>query len=132
MSFSRRDFAALVPLLAATSRAESAHVPSGTFAFDTLTKHGKTRPVLNGISDSGCPVEMHLTELAPGEAPHPPHHHAHNEMLMIYQGTLDVTISGKTTRLGPGGSAYIAANDEHGWTNAGSSQALYFVVAIGR
>lgn len=130
MSVSRRSFAAWMPLLA-TARGASGHLPSGAFAFDSLTKKGKTRPVLSGATDAGCPLEMHITELAPGEAPHPPHHHAHNEMIMIYQGTLDVTINGKTTRVGPGGSAYIAANEEHGWTNAGTSTALYFVLAIG-
>ena len=121
-----------MPLLATGVRGETGHLPSGTFAFDSLTKKGKTRHVLAGDSDAGCPVEMHLTELAPGEEPHPPHHHPHNEMLLIHEGTLAVTINGKTTRLGPGSSAYIAANDEHGWRNAGTGTALYFVVALGR
>lgn len=129
MGLSRRAFAALAPLLAA---GQDAHLRSGTFAFGDLAKKGKTRAVLAGSTDAGCPIEMHVTELGPGEAPHPPHHHAHNEMIMIQQGTLDVMIGGKTTRLGPGSSAYIAANEEHGWSNAGASTALYFVLAIGR
>ena len=131
MTFSRREMAALLPLLATTARGQSAHLPSGTFAFDALTKKGKTRAVLAGATEAGCPIEMHVTELTPGEAPHPPHHHPHNEMIMIYQGTLDVMISGKTTRIEPGSSAYIAANEEHGWSNAGQSTAMYFVLAIG-
>ena len=121
-----------MPLLATAGRGQSGHLKSGTFAFEALAKKGKTRPVLAGATDAGCPIEVHLTELAPGEAPHPPHHHAHNEMIMLHQGTLDVMINGKTTRIGPGSSAYIAANEEHGWSNAGQSTALYFVLAIGR
>ena len=45
---------------------------------------------------------MHLTELGPGQAPHAPHKHVHEEMVMLQTGLLDVTIEGKTTRLTPG------------------------------
>ncbi len=68
---------------------------------------------------------MHMTELPAGQAPHPPHHHEHEEMVMIVEGTLEVTISGRSVKLGPGSSAYVASNEEHGWHNTGTSRALY-------
>jgi len=53
-------------------------------------------------------------------------------MVMIREGTMEVTINGKSTRLGPGGVAYLGSNDEHGWKNVGSTTAHYFVIAIGQ
>ena len=77
-------------------------------------------------------VEMHQTELAPGDAPHPPHHHVHEEMMMVREGTIEVTISGKVSALGPGSVAYVASNEEHGWRNVGKTRAHYFVIALGQ
>ena len=44
---------------------------------------------------------------------------------------MEVTISGKAAMLGPGSVAYMASNEEHGWRNAGTTGALYFIVAFG-
>jgi quercetin dioxygenase-like cupin family protein len=111
-------------------------LPSKTFNFDDLpvkiNGKNKSRAVLNGDTHSGFPIEMHMTELGPGEAPHPPHHHVHEEMLLLKEGTMEVTISGKVTKIGPGSSVYVASNEEHGWHNAGTTNALYFVIALGR
>ena len=65
-------------------------------------------------------------------APHAPHHHEHEEMVMVQNGTIEVTILGKATRLGPGGVGYVASNEEHGWKNVGDGPANYFVIAFGR
>ena len=128
----------LVPALAAAgvATAQTPTLPSKTYAFDDLPVRNnganKSRAVLEGNTHGGFPVEMHITELAPGLAPHPPHHHAHEEMIMIREGTLEVTISGKSTKLGPGSVAYVASNEEHGWQNVGTTRAQYFVLALGR
>lgn len=58
--------------------------------------------------------------------------HVHEEMLLLQQGTLDVTLDGKTTRLTPGSVAYVASNHQHGWKNPGSTPTQYFVIAFGR
>src|SRR5580692_8171316 len=108
----------LLPLLAAQSASAQApslpaSLPSGTFAFDDLPvkKNGanSSRAVLRGTMHDGCALEMHISELAPGLAPHPPHHHGHDEMVIIRQGTLDVMIDGKHTNAGPGSVVYFAS-----------------------
>jgi quercetin dioxygenase-like cupin family protein len=73
-----------------------------------------------------------MTELGPGQAPHPPHHHVHEEMILIHEGTLEVTIAGRISRLGPGSIAYVASGEEHGWRNVGTGPANYFVLALGQ
>jgi quercetin dioxygenase-like cupin family protein len=77
-------------------------------------------------------VEIHETELGPGMMPHAAHRHDSEEMLLIREGTLEVTISGKSTRLGPGSVAFVASNEEHGWKNVGDTRARYFVLALGK
>ena len=45
---------------------------------------------------------------------------------------LEVTVKGKTTRLGPGSVAYVASGEHHGLRNAGTTRARYVVMALGR
>jgi len=138
MNFSRRDFGFLLPALATAGVAngQTPTLPSKTYAFDDLpirnNGENKTRAVLDGNTHGGFPVDLHITELAPGLAPHPPHRHVHEEMIMIREGTLEVTIAGKSATLGPGSVAYVASNEEHGWRNVGTARAQYFVLALGR
>ena len=65
-------------------------------------------------------------------APHAPHHHTHEEILMLRSGQLDVTIQGVTTRASAGSVVYVNSNEEHGWKNPGPARAQYFVIALGR
>jgi quercetin dioxygenase-like cupin family protein len=131
---SRRQLALLLPALAAAQE-NSATLPSRTFPFEELPvkENGpnKGRAVLNGLTHSGFRVEMHLTELGPGMAPHAPHKHVHEEMVMLQTGELEVTIDGKTTHLTPGSVAYVASNQLHGWKNPGTGRSQYFVMALG-
>ncbi len=137
MNYSRRDLSLLLPALAAANAAaQSPALPSKTYRFEDLPVRtngaNRSRAVLKGETHTGFPIEMHMTELGPGEAPHPPHHHPHEEMIMIHEGTLEVTISGHSTNIGPGSTAFVASGEEHGWRNVGTNRALYFVVAFGQ
>ena len=53
-------------------------------------------------------------------------------MIMIHEGTLQMTIAGRSIKLGPSCVAYVASNEEHGWYNVGRARAQYFVLALGR
>ena len=110
-------------------------LPTGLFSHDQLTVRAsgptEIRQMMTGKTHTGNLVDLHETALAAGQMPHAAHHHVHEEMLLIREGTLEVTVKGKTERLGPGSAVYIATNEEHGWKNVGSTQAKYFVVALG-
>ncbi len=75
---------------------------------------------------------MHISELAPGMAPHPPHHHGHDEMVIIRQGTLAVMINGTTKNAGAGDVVFFSSGEEHGFKNVGSDNAMYYVIAMGK
>lgn len=121
--------------LAANAQAESKALASQVYTFEKLpvqTDHGNEfRPVLNGKSYRGLPLEIHETTLSPGSMPHPAHHHEHVEMFLLREGKLEVTIKGAASVIGPGSMAYIASNDEHGIRNTGDIPAKYFVIALG-
>jgi quercetin dioxygenase-like cupin family protein len=138
VKYSRRDLRLLLPALASANvlAQQAKALPAGVFRYEDLPVRvnglNKGRTVLYGETHSGFPIEIHLTELGPGQEPHPPHKHLHEEMVLLERGTLDVTIDGHTTRLTPGSVAYVASNHEHGWKNPGDSPTEYFVIAFGR
>ena len=76
-------------------------------------------------------LEVHETTLPPGAMPHPAHHHVHSEMWLIREGTVQLTINGKSHVMGPGSVGFVHSNDEHGIKNVGTTPATYFVVAVG-
>ena len=135
MKFTRRDFLLLAFVVASTS-AQNRPSASHTYRYEDLKVNvngaNRSRPILNEKTHSGFGVELHETELAPGLAPHPPHRHVHEEMILIREGTLEVTIEGRIVNLGPGSVALVASNEEHGWRNVGAGRARYFVLALGR
>ncbi|MBZ5563230.1 MAG: cupin domain-containing protein [Acidobacteriia bacterium] len=137
MLCSRREglLAFLAALPSVGLAAEKAALPSKAYPFEDLrverSGDNSFRPVLEGLTHSGCQIEIHETDLAPGGRPHPPHHHLHEEMFLIRDGTLEVTINGRSTKLGPGSVAFVASNDQHGIRNAGDTQAQYFVIGLG-
>ena len=135
MKWSRRELPFLLPALAAAQATTRSVLPSSALRHEDLparkSSAGVTRQILKGDTHTGYLVDVHETELPAGGAPHPPHHHVHEEMMLIREGTMEVTIDGRVTRLDPGSVAYVASNQEHGWRNVGTTTARYFVLALG-
>jgi quercetin dioxygenase-like cupin family protein len=137
MNFSRRDLSLVLPLLAAAKgKAQGQALASQMHRYEDLKVTGNgpnhARSILAGELHTGIAIELHETELAPGQMPHPPHHHVHDEMVLIREGTLEVTIAGKSETMGPGSVGFAASGEEHGWRNVGTDRARYFVLALGR
>ncbi len=137
MKMSRRDCYRLLPALVASAgyAAQAESLPSMASRYEDLplrpSGENSFRPILEGVTHEGFPIEAHATELAPGALPHPGHRHRHEEMFLIREGTVEVAIEGKATRLGPGSVAFIASSEEHAIHNVGSTRAKYFVIALG-
>jgi mannose-6-phosphate isomerase-like protein (cupin superfamily) len=141
MKLTRRDLTLLAPALAAAQTAppkQAAPKPkltSKVYQFEDLPvkPNGENvgRAVFDGKTHADYPVELHMTELGPGMAPHAPHHHVNEEVLMLRYGQLDVMIEGVTSRATAGSVIYVNSNEEHGWKNPGPERAQYFVIALG-
>jgi mannose-6-phosphate isomerase-like protein (cupin superfamily) len=143
MTMTRRDMCLLLPaamLPAAVTLAEASEqdnsLPSGSYAFDKLTVHTapsgvQSRAIFKGKLATGESIETHATMLPAGAMPHPPHHHVHSEMFFMREGTLELTVNGKTYPLVAGSVGFVHSSEEHGVKNVGTTPANYFVVAVG-
>jgi mannose-6-phosphate isomerase-like protein (cupin superfamily) len=142
MSVTRRELCSMLPavlipaiLPSEASAQQDVPLPSAMYPFEKLPvrtpNNAQIRDVLKGKLATGESLEVHETTLPPGGAPHPPHHHVHSEMWLIREGTVELTVNGATSHLGPGSVGFVHSNDEHGIKNTGTTPATYFVVAIG-
>jgi quercetin dioxygenase-like cupin family protein len=98
----------------------------------TTNGKNKSRRMFTAKTHTGFKMESHQSDIAPGEVNHPPHQHLREEMMLVRIGTMELTISGKPYRLGPGDVGVIGSNEIHNAKNVGSTRAEYFIVNIGR
>ena len=94
------------------------------------TKTGERRDLFNEPTLTLANFEAHVTTINPGQAPHASHHHPDEEIVLVKEGTLEVTIKGVTTFATPGSIIFVSSGDEHGWRNAGETPATYYVMRL--
>jgi (S)-ureidoglycine aminohydrolase len=110
-------------------------LPSALFSWSKApTKQSGTltqRPVINGSTLDLKSLKVHTTTLAPGQRNHPPVAYTDQEELVIVKdGLLNVTINGTTTQLGAGGLAMIIAGDKQSVQNASDKPVIYYVLVF--
>src|SRR5476649_163293 len=93
----------------------------------TPTKTGERRNLFDGPTPTFVNAEGHVTTLNPGEAPHEPHRHPDEELIIVRDGLIEVTINGHAQRAGTGSVFFFASEDLHGMRNVGTTRATYFV-----
>jgi (S)-ureidoglycine aminohydrolase len=87
------------------------------------------RQILQGSTRDLAILEIHGSTLAPGKAPHSSHtHEGEEELVIVKEGQLKVTIEEESKVLGPGSIALILPGEEHGFENAGDTQASYYIL----
>lgn len=91
------------------------------------TKVGESRGVFDAPTPALAEFECHITTLNPGEAPHPPHRHADEELMVIREGALEALQGDKTNIVTTGGIIFEASNELHGLRNIGTNPATYYV-----
>ena len=117
--YSRRDLGLLLPAFAAATASAQNQTAAADTSVEKLPRLGtqayifnelpvttngqnKQRRLFTGKTHTGFKLESHESDIAPGEVNHPPHQHLREEMMMVRLGTMELTISGKPMRLGPG------------------------------
>ncbi len=113
----------------------SQKTPLGTTFVDwdslavRITPSGQSRSVFDNPTPVLEKFEMHITTLNGGMTSHAPHHHAWEEMLLVKEGEVEVSINGKLLRGGPGALIFYASNDVHNVKNASADKpATYYVM----
>ncbi len=135
----RRDLlvAAVAATLALTglTLAQSAAKPvlrSSVFNWADLkpvqTKAGERRSVFDAPTATLAQFECHITTLNPGEAPHPGHRHAEEELMIVKEGTLAAFQVDRTNLVTAGGIIFQGSNEMHGLRNAGTNRVVYYVL----
>jgi (S)-ureidoglycine aminohydrolase len=129
----RSLFVFLTAIISISASAQADSIKSWVYSWKNLKVEKEAtrdrRQILQGSTFSLQNLTIHATTLQAGQAPHPPHVHADEEELIIVKdGKLTVTIKGKTQELGPGSVAMAMPGDEHGFNNAGESPATYYVI----
>ena len=100
--------------------------------WDSLTPRATPIGLYRAVFDAPTPTlekfEVHVTTLNPGRISHPPHHHPWEEMLLIIDGNVEVSINGQKHPAGPGSLIFFASNDVHNLANVGDRPATYYVI----
>ncbi|QIP14881.1 cupin domain-containing protein [Spirosoma aureum] len=117
---------------AATIPVLTQSVDSGVYVWATSPISKKTtskqRTLLEGTTTDFKHMKIHATTLPAHQAPHPAHKHDDEELIIIKEGKLTVTIEGKTKTLGAGSVALMMPGDEHGFENKGDTPVTYYVM----
>jgi quercetin dioxygenase-like cupin family protein len=93
------------------------------------TKAGESRQVFRAPTATLDELELHVTTLQPGQSPHEPHQHPHEEVIIIREGTVETLLGERTRRVGPGSVIFQASNQLHGIRNVGDVPAVYHVIS---
>jgi XRE family transcriptional regulator, regulator of sulfur utilization len=89
---------------------------------------GLSRQVFQAPTATLDELEVHVTTLSPGQAPHPPHKHPDEEIIIIKEGTVEAMVNGESRRLGAGSVIFQAAGQLHTIKNVGDVPAVYHVI----
>lgn len=113
--------------------AQKAMLTSAIYDWNSIpvktTAAGSVRSFFSGPTPTLKNLEVHVTTLNPSQAPHQPHRHGHEELLIIKQGSVEALIDGKWQPAGPGSVIFLASNQLHGVRNTGTEPAVYHVIA---
>jgi quercetin dioxygenase-like cupin family protein len=108
--------------------------PSGVFDWEKLsvqpTKTGERRDVLKGSTVTMQSLTCHATTVNAGDASHAAHRHPDDEIVIVKEGALEVTINGQSQRAGAGSVLFFGSNDLHGMRNAGNTRVTYYVIRM--
>ena len=114
--------------LAAASRPSP--IPSTVFDTSkaTLTHEafGDQHIYFAGATDQIQSMTAGSLLLNAGMSPHAPHQHPEEEFMVITEGTGEIVVDGKKTKVGPGSMMYCAANKLHGIVNTGKTPLLLY------
>ncbi len=95
----------------------------------TKTNSGEKRQIFEGHTNVLSYLEVHVTTLNLGKAPHSSHvHEDMEELIIVKEGLIEQSINGVKKVVGPGSVILALPGDDHGIWNAGDTQASYYII----
>jgi mannose-6-phosphate isomerase-like protein (cupin superfamily) len=105
-------------------------LPNGTMgapqAKVTHETFGDLKVYYDGPTDQLSAMTAGSLLLKPGMSPHPPHEHPEEEIMAVTEGSGEISVNGKITRVAPGAMMYCAAGTLHGIVNTGKAPLLFY------
>ncbi len=99
----------------AASQAAVTHEPFGDLSV-----------YFDGPTDQLAAMTAGSLRLKPGMTPHPPHQHPEEEIMVITEGSGEISMEGKITKVSSGTMMYCAAGKLHGIVNTGKTPLLFY------
>jgi len=92
----------------------------------TREEFGDLRVYFDGPTEQLKSVTAGSLRLKPGMSPHAPHQHPEEEIMVVTEGTGEISIEGKITRVAPGSVMFCEAGNLHGIVNTGKTPLLFY------
>jgi mannose-6-phosphate isomerase-like protein (cupin superfamily) len=127
----RRDVLKLAGFPAFAAMAAGAPgIPNATLSASdaklTRESFGDLRVYFDGPTGQVKSMTAGSLLLKPGMTPHPPHEHPEEEFMVVTEGTGEITLDGKKSKVGPGSMMYAGAGRLHGIVNTGRTPLLFY------
>lgn len=128
----RREVLKIIPAapLALFASTGPGQIPNAVFdpkhAKLTHETFGDLRVYFEGPTAQLKSMTAGSLQLKPGMQPHPPHQHEEEEIMVIAEGSGEISVEGKVTKVGPGSMMFCAANHVHGIVNTGKAPLLFY------
>src|ERR1044071_4687065 len=87
---------------------------------------GGRRDVCNQPTQLFERFEMHLTTLHPGLPSHDPHSHTPEEIILVKEGDVEMSLDDRKVKASTGDLIFIDSKILHGLTNVGTTSATYY------
>jgi quercetin dioxygenase-like cupin family protein len=113
-----------LPAGAAAALANTVVSPSQ--AKHTVENFGEVWRYFDGATGQLASLTSGSFRLKPGAAPHPPHSHPEEEIVLFTEGTGEVSIEGQPTLVAQGSMMFCAADRTHGIVNTGKTPLTFY------
>lgn len=111
--------------------AQTTLIPANVYEWEappvTDTNLAKQRIIIEGSTPAFSHLRVHAITVAPGQDPHPGHTYADEELIIVKEGELTVTIDEKTETLEAGSVAFIMP-EPHSFANLSDKPVTYYVM----
>lgn len=87
---------------------------------------GDLRIYFDGPTDQLKAMTAGSLRLKAGMSPHPPHQHPEEEFMVLTEGSGEISIEGRITKVAAGGMMYCAGGKLHGIVNTGKTPLMFY------
>jgi mannose-6-phosphate isomerase-like protein (cupin superfamily) len=87
---------------------------------------GDLRIYFDGPTDQLKSMTAGSLLLKAGMSPHAPHTHPEEEIMVVTEGTGEISVEGKITKVGAGSMMYCAGDHVHGIVNTGKVPLMFY------